>query len=250
MRTVLAYAAMLGLTFVFGLLIILATLVGITPQPNGFLEGLPRVWTRVVLRAAGCRLRLHNYDVVDRASTHVYVSNHVSWFDVFALASVLPRFRFVAKKELKKLPIFGKAAGAVAAIYIDRQNRKAAFEGYTAAAQDIRGGVNVAVYPEGTRGHSYALRPFKKGPFVLAIAAQVPVIPVVVFGTRAVQPKGSFRVRAGDVDITFLEPIPTEGMTYDDRDRLMRMTWERMAGEMERAHGVISGAMETLQAES
>ncbi|MDQ6830504.1 MAG: 1-acyl-sn-glycerol-3-phosphate acyltransferase, partial [Gemmatimonadota bacterium] len=156
MRTVLAFAAMLALTFFFGLLIICAALVGITPKPNGFLEGLPRRWTRLVLGAAGSRVRLHSSAILDSPSTHVYVSNHVSWFDVFALASILPRFRFVAKKELSRLPIFGKAAGAVAAIYIDRNNRKAAFEGYRAAAEEIRGGVNVAVYPEGTRGHSYA----------------------------------------------------------------------------------------------
>ena len=88
----------------------------------------------------------------------------------FGLVSA-PRYRFIAKKELARIPIFGRAAGKVAAIWIDRRNRKAAFDAYRDAAEEVRGGVSVVVFPEGTRGVEYTLRPFKKGPFVLAIAA-------------------------------------------------------------------------------
>jgi 1-acyl-sn-glycerol-3-phosphate acyltransferase len=176
---------------------------------------------------------------IGHGEARIYVSNHVSWYDVFALASIIPRYRFVAKKELRKVPLFGAAAAQVAAIYIDRRNRGAAFDAYQAAARQVRDGLSVAVYPEGTRGRSYELRPFKKGPFVLAIAAQVPVVPVVVFGTREIQRKGEIRVRSGDVELTFLEPVPTAGLHYDDRDALMREVWARMAAELQR-HGVHS----------
>jgi 1-acyl-sn-glycerol-3-phosphate acyltransferase len=184
--------------------------------------------------------------MIDRTEARVYVSNHVSWYDVFALASILPRYRFVAKKELFKIPIFGRAVHQIAAVFIDRQNRKAAFEAYQDAAARIKTGISVVVFPEGTRGRSYALRPFKKGPFVLAIAAQAPVVPVVVYGTRDIQPKGAIRIQPGSVELTFLEPIPTAGMAYGDRDRLMQTVWDRMAAALE-THGVHStgGAIDT-----
>ncbi len=91
------------------------------------------------------------------------------------------------------MPLFGRAAGEVAAIYIERNNRKAAFSAYEEAAERIKGGLNVVVFPEGTRGRTYELRPFKKGPFVLAIAAQVPIVPVITWGSKEVQAKGEIR---------------------------------------------------------
>lgn len=240
MQTLVVYLALLLLTVTLGGLVIVATLLGIRPKPNGFLEGIPRIFSRVVLRAAGARVRVRDPQNIAHGESRIYISNHVSWFDVFALASVIPRYRFVAKKELRKVPIFGAAAGKVAAIYIDRQNRSAAFNAYDAAAQQVREGISVVVYPEGTRGRSYELRSFKKGPFVLAIAAQVPIVPVIVYGTRGIQPKGAVRVRSGDIELTFLDPIPTAGLTYADRDALMRTVWTRMAQELERHHSVRS----------
>jgi 1-acyl-sn-glycerol-3-phosphate acyltransferase len=88
------------------------------------------------------------------------------------------------------------------------------------------------VCPEGTRGRDYHLRPFKKGPFVLAIAAEAPIVPVLVYGALEVMPKGSFRVRPNVVHIHFLEPVQTKGATYEDRTDLMRRVWQRMADTM------------------
>ena len=178
-------------------------------------------------------MRIHGAENVPRNEARVYAANHVSWFDVFALASYLPRYRFIAKKELFRIPIFGPAIRASAGIEIDRQNRKAAFQAYEAAARDVKEGRSVVVYPEGTRGRSYELRPFKKGPFVLAIAAHVPIVPTVIHGTLEIQPKGSARIRPGTIDIYFLDPVPTRGLTYDDRDRLMQTVWHRMADALE-----------------
>ena len=178
-------------------------------------------------------MRIHGAENVPRNEARVYVANHVSWFDVFALASYLPHYRFIAKKELFKLPIFGPAIRATAAIEIDRRNRKAAFQAYETAARDVKEGMSVIVYPEGTRGHTYQLRPFKKGPFVLAIAAHVPIVPTIIHGTIEIQRKGSYRIRPGVIDIYFLDPIPTAGLTYSDRDTLMQTVWNRMAGALE-----------------
>ena len=98
----------------------------------------------------------------------------------------------------------------------------------------------MAVYPEGTRGNAYPLRAFKKGPFVLAIQAQAPVIPVLVFGQQEVQPVGKFRVTPGTIHMHYLPPIETTGMNYEDRDQLARLTYESMAACLEREYGIVS----------
>jgi 1-acyl-sn-glycerol-3-phosphate acyltransferase len=106
------------------------------------------------------------------------------------------------------------------------------------AAERIREGSSVVVFPEGTRGRSYALRPFKKGPFVLAIASQCPIIPTIVHGSREVMAKGSFRIKPGIIDVHFLDPIETKGLDYEARSDLMTRVWNRMADAMRDLYGV------------
>jgi 1-acyl-sn-glycerol-3-phosphate acyltransferase len=250
MRALFVLAVMLVNLVWMGLIVILASALRIR-NVKWIYEGIPRLWCKANLRAAGVKLRIHGAENVPRNEARVYAANHVSWFDVFALASYLPRYRFIAKKELFKIPIFGSAIRATAAIEIDRRNRKAAFLAYEAAARDVKEGVSVVVYPEGTRGRSYELRPFKKGPFVLAIAAHVPIVPTIIHGTIEIQPKGSLRIRPGVIDIYFLEPIPTTGLTYADRDTLMQTVWNRMADALEQfgIHSVGS-AVEEIDADA
>ena len=124
-----------------------------------------------------------------------------------ALAKVLPRYKFVAKAELFKVPIFGKAMRAAGMVEIQRENRKAAFGAYEVAADRIKAGNSVVVFPEGTRGLAYRLRPFKKGPFVLAIAAGVPIVPIIVHGTIEILRKGSLWAHPGTIDVHLLEPV-------------------------------------------
>ncbi len=239
MRTVLVLLTLLVATPIIGVIVILAALLGMRDTPGGVFDLAPRVWSWLLCRAAGVRVVVHHAERIGN-EPRVYVANHVSWFDVFAIASVLQHYKFVAKAELERIPLFGRAMRAAGFILIDRNNRKAAFEGYEVAAQRIRDGVSVVVHPEGTRGDSYALRPFKKGPFVLAIAAAVPIVPTLVYGTREVQRRGSMRVRSGVVHLHFLEPLDTAGLDYTARDRLSRVTWERMAAELDAVYGITS----------
>lgn len=238
-------ALLVGLTFLLftptlGGLVVIAALLGRPDVHGSIYDWAPRVWAKTILWAAGVRLHLHHPERVARRSARIYVANHVSWFDVFALLSVVPRNKWVAKAELLKIPIFGPAAKRVGTIFIERQNRKAAFAQYDTAATIIRSGASVIVAPEGTRADSYALRPFKKGPFVLAIAAGVPIVPTVVYGTLAVHPRGEWRVTRGDVHVHFLEEIPTEGYTYDRRNELAQLVWDRMAEALRTLYGVES----------
>ena len=196
----------------------------------------------------GVRVRTHNYDRAEIGKAHIFVSNHVSWYDIPALASILHRTKFVAKAELFKIPVFGAAMKAAGMVPIERQNRKAAFAAYDDAAKQIRDGNCVIVFPEGTRGYDYPLRPFKKGPFVLAVAAGVPIVPVLLYGTREVIGKGSILVHPRTVDVHFLEPVSVEGYDYEHRDALAAVVRGRIAEALSRIYGIESEDVETLQA--
>ena len=240
MRLVIAFSTFLVITPIIGGMVVLAALLGVRERPGGIYEWAPRIWSRILVRVSGVRIVLHGAERAATGESRIFASNHVSWYDVFVLASVLPRYKFVAKAELFSIPVFGAAARAVGTIPIQRDNRKAAFGAYEEAAGRIRGGSSVVVFPEGTRGDDYGLRPFKKGPFVLAIGAQVPIVPTIVHGTIAVMARGSWKLRAGTVHVHFLEPVSTRGLSYEDRDGLSRDVWARMAGAMHELYGVAS----------
>jgi 1-acyl-sn-glycerol-3-phosphate acyltransferase len=215
-------------------IVVMAALLGFADRPGGVYDWATHSWARGVLWAAGVRARVEGRERLAESLVMpcVFASNHVSWFDVFLLAAIVPRYSFIAKKELLSIPIFGPAARACGTVPIDRKNRKSAFASYQEAAEYIQGGRSVVVFPEGTRGRTAELRPFKKGPFVMAIAAQVPIVPTVIEGTIAIMPRWSWRVKRGAVTVRFLEPVPTAGMSYEDRDRLSDIVHARMAAAL------------------
>lgn len=237
MRTPLVALTALVMTLLLGPTIMVARLLGVRQGPKSIYARSIRLWARSLNKAAGIRVRVHGTPVVGAHGT-VFVSNHVSWYDIFALAAEVPWCSFVAKSELRKIPLFGFAAECAGIVFIDRENRKSAFESYKVAAAEVQRGRAVIVCPEGTRGYDYHLRPFKKGPFVLAIAAQAPVVPTVVYGTREVMKKGSFWIRSGVVDLHFLEAVPSAGCDYEHRGELMTTVWTRMAVLLRDQYGV------------
>lgn len=233
-------------TLIIGGSCVIASLFHVKDRAGSVYDLAPRVWSKVVLFVTGVRVTTHGLDRIADRKPHVYVSNHVSWYDIPALASFLPRTKFVAKAELFKIPVFGAAMRAVGMISIERQNRKAAFAAYDDAGRQIREGNSVIVFPEGTRGYDYHVRPFKKGPFVLAIAAGAPIIPVLTYGTLEVIGKGSFLVHPRRVDVHLLEPVSVEGYGYEDRDALAAIVHGRIAGALNRIYGIESEADETV----
>jgi 1-acyl-sn-glycerol-3-phosphate acyltransferase len=241
MRTLFAAIMLWFATIFLAPVAVLASVLGFRPDEGGRVQQwCMRTWARCLCAAGGVKVVLHGAEHIVNGRGTVYASNHVSWYDIFAIASVLPRYTFVAKAELRKIPIFGWGAEGAGVVFLARENRKSAFESYQLVAEKIRKGLNVVVCPEGTRGTSYALRPFKKGPFVLAIAAGAPVVPVVVYGAREVQSKGSFRIHSGTVHVHLLEPVPTVGLDYEQRHALMRTVWERMAELLRTEYGIVS----------
>ena len=236
MRTLAVAATVFVMTVALAPVVLVAAMLGVKEKPRSIYERCMRLWAQALTRAAGVRVFVHGAEHMHDGA--IYMQNHVSWFDIFAVASILPRYTFVAKSELRKIPLFGRGAEAAGIVYIDRDNRKSAFESYKVAAAEVQRGRNVVICPEGTRGRDYHLRPFKKGPFVLAIAAGAPIVPVVVYGAMEVMRKGSLRVRANDVHIHFLEPVSTIGYTYEERTELMQIVWQRIADAMRELYGV------------
>jgi len=237
-RTIMLYVMAFFATLVIGLTVVVAAMLGVKDKSDGLFDKAPRWWSSLVLWAAGVKVHVHGFETLNAAEPHIYASNHVSWFDVPALAKILPHYKFVAKAELFKVPVFGHGMRAVGMIEIQRENRKAAFGAYDVAAERIRAGSSVVVFPEGTRGREYALRPFKKGPFVLAIAAGVPIVPIIVHGTIEVMKKGSMWVHPGTIDVHLLEPVSTAGIDYDHREALMQAVRGKMADAMREIYGV------------
>lgn len=242
MRTLLVLVVMLIVTPPWASACIIAALLGVRDREGSVYRRALRVWGRSLCWAAGVRVVPHGLDRIRGVRPQVLVANHVSWFDVFALASALPDFVFVAKSELERIPLLGRAAVAAGHVFIERENRKAAFAAYEHAAVRIRKGARVLVFPEGTRGRSYVLRPFKKGPFVLAIAASAPIVPILIHGSLEVQRKGSPIIRANEIHLHVLDDVSTQGLTYDDRDVLAGRAYEAMRKAQRETYGIESPA--------
>jgi 1-acyl-sn-glycerol-3-phosphate acyltransferase len=180
-----------------------------------------RTWLRWILSTCRIRVEHEGIENVDPRQSYVFMSNHQSVFDIAAIATTLPvSFRFVAKKELTWIPFFGWALALSDQIVIDRGKREKAIRTLERAARRIRAGVNVIVFPEGTRSATGYLSPFKSGGFHLALAAEVPILPLTVSGTRSITPKRSLRVESGVVKVRFGKPVATRGMGLEDRQAL------------------------------
>jgi 1-acyl-sn-glycerol-3-phosphate acyltransferase len=238
MRTFLTGIAVAVMTILLAPTAAVGRLFGNEDVQRRVAQWCMRTWARTISRAAGVRIVVHGTENMLPNRGAVYASNHVSWFDIFSIASVLPRYTFVAKAELRRIPIFGWGAEASGVVFLERENRTSAFDAYRTVAAKVADGLNAVVCPEGTRGDSYALRPYKKGPFVLAIAAGAPVVPVVVYGTREIMPKGTWRVKSGVVYVHFLAPIETTGYDYEHRHELMQRAWQASADTLRLTYGV------------
>ena len=208
------------LTVWHGGAVIVSALLRVKHREGGVYDRAQRRWGRGMLRWTGVQVRVEGGEKLSSAPA-VYIANHASFIDIWALLQELPgTVRFVFKKEMNRIPVLGLAMRSMQHIPIDRKNLSAAFAAYEEAAVLIRGGISAVVFAEGTRSRDGKLHTFKKGPFVLAIAAGVPVIPVLCEGTFAALPKGSMTPRRGRVTLRIGDPIPTTGLSYDDRNPL------------------------------
>jgi 1-acyl-sn-glycerol-3-phosphate acyltransferase len=191
-------------------------------RSGNFMHKIARFWGKSILVVSRIKVSVKGLSNIDPSSPYIYMPNHQSNFDIPVLLGHLTvQFRWLAKKELFKIPIFGHAMRNVGYISIDRSDRQSAFESLKKAAEKIKSGVSVLIFPEGTRSRDDKIRPFKKGGFVMAIDSGVPIVPVVITGTRSIMPKGRFRVYPGHVSMVIHKPIETSIYTPETKDGLM-----------------------------
>ncbi|MFI5235193.1 MAG: lysophospholipid acyltransferase family protein [Gemmatimonadales bacterium] len=219
------------LAIYYSLTAIVAGLLGVEHHRGGVYDRAGRRWSELVLRWNGVPVKVVGREQLAPDRTYVFISNHFSFADIWTLFAALPdSLRFISKKELFRVPILGFAMRKAKHIPLDRKNLVAAFSAYEEAAEAIKQGVSAVVFAEGTRSRNGKLHAFKKGPFVLAIAAGVPVVPVWVEGTYAAFPPGALVFRRQPVEVRIGVPIPTTGLTYDDRDALSKQAHDAVVG--------------------
>lgn len=165
-------------------------------------------WAWGGLTVAGVNYQVSGSENVPTDGAVIFMSNHQGNFDILTLYQAIPRsFAWLAKEELFKIPIFGHSMTRGGYIPIDRSDGRKALKSLDAAAQLIRGGRSVLIFPEGTRTTDGLLLPFKRGGFILAAKAGVPVVPIAITGSLAINPPRQIRLYPGTVSVRFGKPI-------------------------------------------
>lgn len=176
---------------------------------------------RFAVWLAGVRLEVQGREKIPTDRAVVFMPNHQSNCDPPAVISILPRVRVLVKKEFCRTPLLGRAMLLVGFIPVDRKNRERAIEAIEEGAKSLAAGHSFMVFPEGTRSRDGRLQPFKKGAFVMAMKAQVPIIPISLSGSSRIMQKGRLAIRPGLVRITVHDAVPTAGYVPANRSQLM-----------------------------
>jgi 1-acyl-sn-glycerol-3-phosphate acyltransferase len=191
-------------------------------------------WARAILWVSDVRVEASGTENVDPNVPRIYMSNHQSAFDIFALLDKLRvNFKFILKQELMGIPVFGFAMRRAGYIAIDRRDPRSAVLSINEAARKINRGTSVLVFPEGTRSQEGRMRPFKKGGFHLALKSGCDIVPVTIVNSYQIMPKGSLRIYRGKIVMFIGKPISTEGRRKSDMEVLMREVGDAMNRAME-----------------
>ena len=186
---------------------------------------------RAGLWISGIHIVITGRDRLDPRQPYIFMANHVSNIDPPILVPNLPkRTSVLVKKELFRIPALGTAMRVAKLVPVDRHNRDAAIQSVRDAAEVIRAGLDMTIFPEGTRSRDGSLLPFKKGPFYLAMESGCPVVPVTIAGTYDILPKGKFFIRHGTAELIFHPPLWPKD--FADRDALIAATRAAINGSL------------------
>jgi 1-acyl-sn-glycerol-3-phosphate acyltransferase len=232
LRTPITWLSGLVGTVVMG---IAATVVGHLRPRSPLVQRIIVAWSRSWLIPAGVSLEVRGADRLDTSRSYIVVANHLSNMDIMVCFVALPvPIRYLAKKELFRVPLLAQAMRAIGIVEVDRQHRGAAtiHAVNRQSRMVMERGLSLIVYPEGTRTRDGVMRPFKKGAFTMAVESGLPVVPVAVHGTREVWRPGSWWMRSGAVTVVIDAPIETTGMTRSDvtslRDQVQGIVGEHV----------------------
>jgi len=192
-------------------------------------HGCARVWSWLILKTSGIRVRVEGLEYLNTRETLVFVANHQSAMDIPILFVSLPvQFRFVAKRSLFLVPFLGWHLSRSGHIPVDRGKPHAALRSLDQAARKVREGRSVVLFPEGRRSRDGQVGAFKGGTFYLAIRAGVPIVPITLNGTRAVLKPDTYHVRPGQTELIIHPPILTQGLTPKGADALSQRVREQI----------------------
>jgi len=193
-----------------------------------------RLWSRIGLLVAGVRVRVEGLELIPRDQPLIFMGNHQGNFDILALFLAIPqRFNWLAKEELFKVPVFGLSMRRAGYIPLNRGDGRDSLRSLEAAAAKIRAGASVIVFPEGTRTLDGSLLPFKKGGFLLAGKAGVPIIPFTINGSRQINPRNRIELYPGTLTIRFGAPLVPQGSGGRQREELMEQVRQAIANNLE-----------------
>jgi 1-acyl-sn-glycerol-3-phosphate acyltransferase len=216
-RTLLVYAVVIFFIFILGPpLLLWSVITGSTDT----LYSVGVFGARTALFMAGVRIMVAGREKIPVGKAVVYMPNHQSNSDPPVVASILPPVLIMAKKEFFRIPIMGTGMRMRGFIPVDRTNRERAFAAVDQAVASLKAGHSFLAFPEGTRSRTGRLQPFKKGIFVMAIKAGVPIVPISVSGANKIMRRGDFRIHPGPVRITVHDAVPTAGCNIADRSRV------------------------------
>jgi 1-acyl-sn-glycerol-3-phosphate acyltransferase len=186
-----------------------------------------RGWARVLMKVAGVKVAVRNFDLIPEEGSCIFVANHQSLLDIPAVVSVLPgRVRFMAKRSLFKIPIFGWCLSLEGFVPVDRADREKARRSLEPAEKVLGTGTRLFIFPEGTRSRTGETGSFKTGAFRLAIATDVPIVPLAIVGAEKVLPAGRKRIRHGTITVVAGDPIDPDGLEISQRHELMAQVRE------------------------
>lgn len=231
-RTVIAVPVFFLMTLGFAVVVIVLSFVR---RDSPLIDRTIRVWSRLFLAIAPATIEVVGRHHLEPGRQYVFVANHLSNFDVpvMFLASKPASIRFLAKKEVYKIPLVAQAMNSIGIIKTDRGagGRAHAFinEGVTAAKAR---GHSLIIFAEGTRSDNGRLAPFRKGAFRIAISSDLPVVPVTIEGTWDIWRPGAKVFYPGHVTATIHEPIPTHDLALTDIARLTRQAQAAVAGPL------------------
>ena len=213
-------------------LALVTIIVAAVKSTSPFIDRISQLWARTLVKAAGIELQTENLERLDPAARYVLVCNHYSWIDIPCILAAVPQpIRFMAKVSLFKVPIFGWALNRAGFIPIDRKNRRTAVKSFDLAAERIRKGNTIVIFPEEGRSRYREMRQFQRGAFLLAIKSRQPVVPLALDNTFDRWPVGSFwHIDPGVVTLRVGTPIATATMTVRDKDRLLNEAHAQIEG--------------------
>ena len=218
-RTIIVIGWVVFSTIIGGMLVLL---VAPFSRNGNVPHKIGRIWARLILFLCGVNLKVKGSEHLDPEKAYIFMPNHQSMIDIPVIFTALfHQFRWVAKAELFRIPIFGKAMQRCGYISIDRSNRKAAFASLKEAIRKIEEGTSVLIFPEGTRSDDGTILPFKKGGFVMAVESRAMIVPMVIIGTRSVMSKGKLLVTPGTVLVTLHPPIDAGDFSRKTKAQLM-----------------------------